>query len=174
MNFLGTFGGLALLFRYGRKSIMQWVNALISLLLIGVGIVSMLQNKYNVDNNVSKEDRSTNPYNYPAVILVLSFVVAFELSSGPITWLYMAEIMQDKAVSIATVMNWVISLIVAIITPIITNDESIGYIFLVMGGFTVLGTLFIIFFMKETKGKSAQEIEDMFTSEKKGYAKIED
>lgn len=93
------------------------------------------------------------------------FIALFEFSSGPITWLYMAEIMQDKAVSIATVLNWLINLIISATIPsIITaiGDDNIGYIFIFVGACTVFGTLFIVAFMKETRGKTAQEIEDMF------------
>jgi len=100
--------------------------------------------------------------------MTMLFIAFFEFSSGPITWLYMAEIMQDKAVGIATVLNWTINLIISVITPSLIDaigSENIGYIFITMGGFTVFGTIFIFAFMKETKGKTAAEIEEMFSSE---------
>lgn len=87
----------------------------------------------------------------------MAFIAFFEFSSGPIVWLYMAEIMQDKAVSMATVLNWSINLIISLITPSLIEgigEENIGYIFVATGVFTFLGTLFIYFFMKETMGKS--------------------
>ena len=93
------------------------------------------------------------------------FIALFEFSSGPITWLYMAEIMQDKAVSIATVLNWSINLIISVITPSLIKSigsENIGYIFIVCGGLTVLGTVFMFFFMKETRGKTQAQIDEMF------------
>jgi len=88
---------------------------------------------------------------------VLVFIIIFELGPGPITWLYMAEIMQDKGSSIATVMNWGINLIISYFTPRIIKkigDENVGYIFYFMGAASVVGTLFIGCFMKETKGKT--------------------
>jgi len=100
---------------------------------------------------------------------VLVFIIIFELGPGPITWLYMAEIMQDKGSSIATVMNWGINLLISYFVPIIIKkigDDNVGYIFYFMGGATVIGTLFIGC-LKETKGKSVAQIEEMFDKSNK-------
>ena len=149
VNFLTTFGGLFLLSVAGRRTIMITMSAAMSVILVLNGIFSL-------------NDSSTY-----AIICTMCFIGAFEFSSGPITWLYMAEIMQDKAVSIATVLNWVINLIISLITPSLISaigKENIGYIFICCGGFTVLGTLFMILFMKETRGKTQAEIEEMFAN----------
>ena len=82
------------------------------------------------------------------------FVLFFEISSGPITWLYMAEIMHDKSLGIAVVMNWIVNLAVAIGTPPLTDAVPIGYIFLALGVITLLGTFYILIFMKETRNKT--------------------
>ena len=88
------------------------------------------------------------------IIGVLLFITFFELSSGPIVWLYNAEIMQDKSMTIATFLNWIINLITSIILPIIKNHvtatKDYGWIFIVNAGLTFVGLLFILFFMKET------------------------
>jgi len=47
----------------------------------------------------------------------MAFISIFEFGPGPITWLYMAEIMQDKAQGIATMMNWGINLFISYFTP---------------------------------------------------------
>ena len=157
VNFLATFGGLYLLFKAGRRTIMLSMNALMSAILIMVGICSLQQ------------------WNIPSVILVLSFIAAFEFSSGPITWLYMAEIMQDKSVSVATVLNWLINLLISAITPSLVakiGDDNIGWIFITAGGMTIVGTIFIYTFMLETRGKSPQQIEAMFSVDKE-YSKLE-
>jgi SP family facilitated glucose transporter-like MFS transporter 1 len=87
----------------------------------------------------------------------MAFIAAFEFSSGPIVWLYNAEIMQDKSVSIAAVLNWLMNLMISVITPSLVNTigiTHIGYIFISVGIITSFGTLFIYKYMKETKGKS--------------------
>jgi hypothetical protein len=42
---------------------------------------------------------------------------------------------------------------------------DIGYIFLFLGISTIFGTLFIIFFMEETMGKTQEEIDALFYKE---------
>ena len=97
------------------------------------------------------------------IFVVLSFAVLFSVSSGPITWLYMSEIMFDKALSIATVLVWTFALIISLTTlplyQMFEEQENEGMIFLLYGIFTFFGTIFIALFMKETKGKTLIEIE---------------
>uniref|UniRef100_A0A7S3IJ38 Hexose transporter 1 n=1 Tax=Strombidium inclinatum TaxID=197538 RepID=A0A7S3IJ38_9SPIT len=147
VNFLSTFGGLFLLTIAGRRTIMVSCSIIMSIILLLNGWSDL------------------NGHDTFGIVTTMLFIAFFEFSSGPITWLYMAEIMQDKAVSLATVLNWIINLIISVITPSLIKaigDENVGWIFIVMGGFTVAGTIFIIAFMKETRGKTAAEIEEMF------------
>ena len=66
-----------------------------------------------------------------AVIFVMAFVIFFEFSLGPIPWLYMAETMTDKGLSIAVLLNWLMTLIMAVATPFLID----GWLFI---GFGVL------------------------------------
>ena len=75
VNFATTFVGLGLLTYFGRKTIMFFCNIAMAGILIGLG-VCIQENEDEI-----------------AVALLLAFISFFEFSSGPITWLYMAEIM---------------------------------------------------------------------------------
>ena len=111
------------------------------------------------------------------VVFVLLFIMFFEISSGPITWLYMSEIMQDKSLSIATFLNWTINLIISLILPIISKGipedkpQDYGWIFVVCSGLSIAGLAYIILLMKETRNKTAAEIEEMYASGTKGQTK---
>ena len=101
------------------------------------------------------------------------FIVLFEFSVGPILWLYMAEICQDKAIGLACSLNWLIGLIISFaIPPIIAaiktpENDNVGYIFIFFGVVTACGLVFIYFFMYETKGKTQQEIQQTFSGANK-------
>lgn len=138
VNFVSTLGGLGLLAVSGRRTIMLYMNGLMAIILVLVGL------------------SIKNQWTTPTIICIMSFIAVFEFSSGPITWLYMSEIMQDKAVSVATVLNWLMNLVISIITPVIASEETIPYIFISVGALTTLGTIFIFFFMKETRGLNKQ------------------
>jgi hypothetical protein len=69
----------------------------------------------------------------------------------------MAEIMHDKSLGMAVVMNWTVNLIIDIVTPYLIDavgDDNVGYIFIGLGAITFLGTLFVAAFMKETRNKT--------------------
>ena len=67
----------------------------------------------------------------------------------------MAEVMQEKALSIGTVLNWLFTLIMSFVTPTIKSAfglDGVAILFIVMGGFTVGAAIFVIVVVKETKG----------------------
>jgi len=141
VNFAATLVGMVFLSYFGRKSLMFTFNVLMAIDLVALGVFSIKGSDFNNE----------------MIACVMAFIAFFEFSSGPITWLYMSEIMQDKATSVATVLNWLINLLISLSIPSIVDmigDANIGYIFIFVGGCTTLGTLFIAIFMKETKGKS--------------------
>jgi MFS family permease len=153
VNFVATLFGMILLGMFGRKTLMFVMNVLMAIDLVGLGVFSLKGSDYNNE----------------MIACTMLFITLFEFSSGPIVWLYMSEIMQDKAVSVGTVLNWVINLIISLSIPTIVKeigDDNIGYIFIFVGGCTAMGALFIAIFMKETKGKTQSEIEDLFIVDK--------
>ena len=101
VNFLATLVGLGLLACAGRKTIMLVFNAAMALTLFMLAFFAFEHNTIGM------------------VVSVLLFICFFEFSSGPITWLYMAEILQDKALSIGAFLNWFISLAISIAIPLI-------------------------------------------------------
>ena len=147
INFLTSIVGLVFLAYFGRKLIMAVFNALMALTLLLLSYFAFIHDTTGM------------------VVCVLLFISFFEFSSGPIVWLYMAEIMKDKAIALATFLNWSISLLISISIPLLVKQIHIGFIFLALGLFTVIGTFFIILFMKETRGKSQAEIDKMFSDE---------
>jgi len=144
VNFITSGVGIVLLGMFGRKTLMLTCSCLMVVLLGLVGL--------SIDQH----------WNTVTVACIMSFITLFEFSSGPITWLYMSEIMQDKALSIATVLNWCMNLVISIITPTIATPETIPYIFYSVSALTLFGSIFIAIFMKETKGLSQNQLEVLF------------
>jgi SP family galactose:H+ symporter-like MFS transporter len=84
--------------------------------------------------------------------MTMLFVCAFEFGPGPIVWLYMGEIMNDKGLSIGAAANWTLVLIISLFTPTLMNNLGSWGTFLMFGCTNVLGTIFIVLFMRETRG----------------------
>mmetsp|Transcript_4745 Transcript_4745/g.8115 ORF Transcript_4745/g.8115 Transcript_4745/m.8115 type:complete len:357 (-) Transcript_4745:224-1294(-) len=148
VNFLTCFGGLILLTKFGRRSIMVTTNYGIALVLILSGFFSIQK------------------LNSLSIATTMIFIALFEFGPGPILVIYCSEILTDIGMSLALVMNWTVNLAISLITPSLINaigTDNIGYIFIVMGCLTFLGATFMVKFMKETKGKSKAEIAQLFS-----------
>lgn len=62
-------------------------------------------------------------YGIPALSLIglMGFIAAFAVSSGNITWLYMAEISTEKGMGVGATISWVLTLAISIYTKPILN-----------------------------------------------------
>ena len=150
VNFVSTFGGLALVSKFGRRPILVYGAFAISVVLILQGVFSL------------------SNLNYLSITCTMLFIAFFEFSPGPLLFIYASEIMTDLGVSLALMINFLISLIVSIITPYLVKaigEENIGWIFVVMGVVTFFSVIFEYKYVLETKGKTKQEIEFMFSDE---------
>lgn len=151
VTLVSTCIGVTLLDCFGRRTLMVVGNALMAVCLFALG--------FGLNHNIKAA----------SIGGVFGFISFFSISSGPICFLYMAEIMTDKAMSIGVVLNWAVVLVIASVTPSIVDQlgDSVGYIFMFVGAMCVLATIFFLIFMKETKGKTRMEIERMYSGEAK-------
>ncbi|KAJ6513211.1 general substrate transporter [Mycena sanguinolenta] len=104
---------------------------------------------------------------WAACAMVWIFAMGFGYSWGPCAWIIIAEIwplsVRGKGVSIAASSNWMNNFIVGQVTPTMLNKLGFGT-FVFFGAFSLLGGLFIMFFVPETKGVSLEEMEEVFGS----------
>jgi len=135
VNVISTYLSTFLLTYFGRKTLIMTMSFAMAADLIGLGIAFM-------------KDIGTLQ-----IVLVLLFVVLFEFSLGPIVWIYMSEIMTDKGQSIGTLVNWLLTIAMALLTPILLSTIH-GWLFIVFGICCGITAIFSLLFMKETRGLS--------------------
>jgi SP family galactose:H+ symporter-like MFS transporter len=101
---------------------------------------------------------------YIAIISLAIYVGSFAIGLGPIFWLMISEIyplrVRGAAMSIATVANWGLNLLVAL--TFLTLVGALGrpetfWLYAVIG---IAAWIFILRLVPETKGKSLEEIEE--------------
>lgn len=102
------------------------------------------------------------------VIAVNLYIVACSIGFGPLPWFMMPELLSNEAKnwvsSFAVCLNWALAFLVTKFFPIMINDmgsEATYGTFLVI---CLLGTIFVMIFVPETKGKSREEIHDQLSS----------
>jgi MFS family permease len=106
-------------------------------------------------------------YNWLALAALVGYIVAFSLGLGAIPWLLMGEIFPSHVralgASIATLLNWTFSFIVT---------ETFDYVRLALGpagtffafsGICAAGFVFVAMCVPETKGRSLEEVEALFS-----------
>ncbi len=107
------------------------------------------------------------------VIFVLGYIACFAMSLGPVVWVILSEIfpmrIRGRAMAIATTMLWISCYLVSQTFPML-NDEAIlvrlfhhALPFWVYAVFCLITILFTLVFVPETKGRSLEEIERMWT-----------
>jgi SP family sugar porter-like MFS transporter len=85
------------------------------------------------------------------------------MSLAPVTWVVLSEIFPNRvrgtAMSIATFSLWAACFVLTYTFPVLNQLLKASGTFWVYGGICVLGFIFILKKLPETKGKSLEEIE---------------
>ncbi|KAI1371868.1 putative MFS sugar transporter [Hypoxylon crocopeplum] len=102
-----------------------------------------------------------------AVAMVYLEAMSYNISWGPVPWLYMSEIfpsrIREAGVAVGTATQWLFNFVFSQITPHAVNN--IGWrTFLMFCIFNWALVAYAWFFIKETKGKSLEEMEALFGS----------
>jgi sugar porter (SP) family MFS transporter len=99
------------------------------------------------------------------LICILGFVASFAVSVGPVMWVLFSELfpnwIRGIAISFVGLVNSGVSTIVQFVFPWELDNLGSSMTFLIYGIFAVLGLIFIIMKVPETKGKSLEELETL-------------
>jgi len=143
VNMVATLGAVPFVDRLGRKPLFIVGCAGMMASHIVLGLLNLLDANQVV-----------------AVLMICLFIVFFEISLGPVVWLYCGEIMIDKGIAIAVAINWMSATIVTLTFPYIIMPGMYVAFFL-YGSVCAAGLAFCLIFVKETKGLSKEEIKSM-------------
>jgi sugar porter (SP) family MFS transporter len=97
------------------------------------------------------------------LMAVLGFVASFAVSIGPVMWVLFSELFPNRvrgmAISFVGLVNSAIAFLVTLVFP--WQLETIGSsgTFLIYGLFAVVGLVFVMRILPETKGRSLEELE---------------
>lgn len=103
------------------------------------------------------------------LVLIVVFIMFFASFVGPVFWTYMSEIfpnwIRGTAMSVPVFTQWVFNALVVLAFPSMLIKLDTGLTFGVLMVFAFGQFIFSMIYMKETKGKSLEEIEEMWYNE---------
>ena len=146
VNLIFTFVGMFTVDRIGRKALM----------LLGAGglagIFAVIGSMYFF-----------HLQGLPLLIMVVAAIACYAMSLAPVTWVVLSEIFPNRirgaAMSVATFSLWTACFVLTYTFPLLNQLLKASGTFWLYGFICLLGFLFIIKKLPETKGKSLEEIE---------------
>lgn len=111
-----------------------------------------------------------------AISAVIVYIAGFAMSWGPVTWVLLAEIfpnsIKGKAMAIAVAAQWIANFVVSATFPVMDRNSALnaafnhGFAYWIYGAMSVLAALFVARFVPETKQRSLEAIETLWTKSK--------
>ncbi|MCK4359873.1 MAG: sugar porter family MFS transporter [Candidatus Cloacimonetes bacterium] len=158
-NVLATFIAIGLVDKWGRKPIMYRGFIVMGISMLTVGLMFRLG------------VHSHHAFSFIAIAGILTFIIGFAFSAGPIIWVLCSEIYplhgRDFGITVSTTTNWVVNGIVG--ATFLTLLKVIGpaNTFFIYGGIEVLFIIIFVLFVPETKGVSLETIASNLLAGKK-------
>lgn len=110
----------------------------------------------------------------PTLILIgiLGFVAGFAISLGPVMWVLFSELFPNRirgiAISFVGLINSSVSFIVQLVFPWELENFGPSTTFLIYGSFAIIGLIFVMRVLPETKGRSLEELESELVTHRQG------
>jgi SP family sugar porter-like MFS transporter len=141
-----TFVGMALIDHLGRRKLMLFGFAGLSILFLIFGLFYQLHFKGII-----------------MLVSVLTGIAIYAMTLAPTTWVVLSEIFPNKvrgvAMSIATLALWSGCFTLTYLFPVLNKLAGPSGTFWLFGVICVIGFLFIRKYLPETKGKTLEQIE---------------
>ncbi|MBC7369867.1 MAG: sugar porter family MFS transporter [Undibacterium sp.] len=151
VNLVFTFVALFTVDRLGRKPLMLFGAAALSVIYVAIGLAYYTKSG---GGHVS---------NALFLGLVLAAIGSYAMSLAPVTWVIISEIFPNRirgtAMSVAVSCLWIACFLLTYTFPIFNALLGPAGTFWIYAGICVLGFVFILFRLPETKGKSLEQIE---------------
>lgn len=107
-----------------------------------------------------------------ALVFMLIYVASFAMSWGPVCWVLLSEIfpnkIRDRALALAVAAQWISNYLVSWTFPMMDKNSYLiekfnhGFAYWIYGIMGVLAAILVWKFVPETKGKTLEEMENLW------------
>ncbi|KAF9933905.1 hypothetical protein FBU30_004073 [Linnemannia zychae] len=170
LNVVMTIPAILYIDRWGRRPVLLVGSTFMALWLFLIGgLMGRFGSATTLENNTTTTwaIRDNDAASHAVIACSYLFVCSFAISWGPVSWTYPAEIyplrIRSKAVSLSTASNWAFNFALAYAVPPLL--ESIQYrTYFIFASFCVAMTIHVFFMFPETKGRTLEEMDELFSS----------
>ncbi|KAJ5883818.1 uncharacterized protein N7473_010704 [Penicillium subrubescens] len=146
--------------RWGRKRSLMGGAVWMAVMMFIIGAVLATHPPDTTSTVVSKASIAM-------VTMIYLYVIGYSFSWGPTPWVYLGEIfptrLRSYGVGLGAATQWLFNFVITKITP--SAIHSIGWkTFIMFGVFCTANGIFVIIFVKETKGRTLEEMDLIFGS----------
>jgi sugar porter (SP) family MFS transporter len=149
VNFACTFIAVWLIDRLGRRTFYIIGSSGMAATLVMIAMAFQLE---------------LNPLFTTASIML--FIAFFASCIGPAFWTLVAEMfpnrIRGRAVALTSFTQWVFTFLVVLLFPYLLDTLSGSVTFLILAFMSLIQLMVAVFFLKETKGRSLEQIEDLW------------
>ncbi len=158
INMIFTVVAISTVDKFGRKKLLIIGSIIMALSMIGLGFSLYLQ-----------------ATGILALVFMLTYIAAFAVSWGPVVWVLLSEIFPNSikgVMAVAVAVQWLANLLVSWTFPMLNNNSTLievfnnGFPYWIYGFMALLSGIFVWKFVPETKGKTLEEMEDLWTLKK--------
>ncbi|OHC43493.1 sugar porter family MFS transporter [Rhodanobacter soli] len=150
VNVLATFIAIGLVDRLGRKPIL-YIG--FTVMALGLGVVGTMM---HLGIRTHVEQMFT-------VVMLLTFIVGFAMSAGPLIWTLCSEVQplkgRDFGIGCSTFTNWIANMIVGVTFLSLLNGIGNAATFWLYAGLNVVFLVITFLLIPETKGVTLEQIE---------------
>jgi sugar porter (SP) family MFS transporter len=154
VNVLSTFIAIAFIDRFGRRPLLIAGLVLMGLSLTAVGFA------FQESSGASGQGMAAGVVTLAALVV---FIISFAFSLGPVTWTVINEIypgeVRGRAVAVATAVNWGSAFLVSGFFLSVVKAIGQAYTFWLFAAFCLVGFVWVLVGVPETRGRSLEEIE---------------
>jgi SP family xylose:H+ symportor-like MFS transporter len=156
INVLFTVVAMLVVDRWGRKPLLILGALIMAVSMLGLGA---LFHAHNVGTG--------------SLLMVLLYIAGFALSWGPIVWVMLSEIFPNSikgaAMGLAVAVQWGANVLVSWSFKVLDGSSALnaafnhGFAYYLYGVMSILAALFVWRFVPETKGRSLETMQKLWT-----------
>lgn len=145
-NLVGTFIGMSLIDRLGRKTLLLVGSVGTFVALLGVGLIFRTQSHLEL-----------------LVWMLASFIAFFAVSQGAVIWVYISEVfptrVRNKGQSLGASSHWIANGIIAALFPVVAKTMSQAVPFYFFAAMMLLQFVVVLTMYPETKGRTLEQLQ---------------